>query len=139
MALGKKSSSLFSLSAFKSTVAAAAEFESNDFVQNSVAGFVAHDTSLWLPYPGPQRRVGFSSFVHKNTHYDGGWEAEGIENILGGGGYAVFASDFDDPGATLNATYEGITFVDARSPLWGMCFCVCAQRCNIFGTSSKYS
>ena len=63
-----------------------------------------------------------TKFVHKNTHYDGGWEAEGIENILGGGGYAVFASDFDDPGATLNATYEGITFVDARSPLWGMCF-----------------
>ena len=60
--------------------------ESTEFLHSQTLGMGQHDWVLWQPFTGSERRSGFSSVVHKRTHYDGGREPEG----LGGMGQGAF-------------------------------------------------
>ena len=92
--------------------------ESTDFVQSQTIGMGQQDWVLWLPFPGSERRTGFSSVVHKRTHYDGGLEPEGLGGMCNS--LVNTLDPVDDPGAVTNVTTDAVTFVNHGAILWGI-------------------
>ena len=93
-------------------------FDGTTFAHNQAAFLGADDGYGFLAYPGPERRSGYSSLVHKNAHYDGGNSAGVAWGIMPSNYMALDPND--DPDAVHNVTYDGSTLVDHNAVLWGM-------------------
>ena len=94
--------------------------ESTEFLHSQTLGMGQHDWVLWQPFTGSERRSGFSSVVHKRTHYDGGREPEGLGGMVNSAHNTL--DPVDDPGAVTNVTTDGVTFVNHGAILWGISF-----------------
>lgn len=90
-------------------------FESSVFIQNSANDAAAHDGYFWddLGGLGPGKRTGFTSLVHTDTFYDGGYSTEGLVSSVSGLTYFIIdGASPDEPDATWNATLTGVTYQD---------------------------
>ena len=95
-------------------------YEDVDFVQNHASLMHANEMALMFPYPGSERRVGFSSVLYKSCHWDGGYESEGLSGVTPGSQPWIDADTNDHPAAVTNVTFDGATFVDHGAVLWGI-------------------
>ena len=90
-------------------------WESSTFIQNSAASDIAHDGYYWddLSGLGSDKRVGFTSLVHTDTLYDGGYSTEGlVSSILTLTAFTIAGASPDEPDATWNVTLTGVTCQD---------------------------
>ena len=91
--------------------------EDTDFVQNQ-ATFAQHDMYGWYEYEGAQPWAGRSSYVLRSSHYEGGFELEGLVAMCPSFFVELLASD--SPNSVMDVTYENNTFVDHGGLVWGI-------------------
>ena len=90
--------------------------EDTDFVQNQ-ATFAQHDMYGWYEYEGAQPWAGRSSYVLRSSHYEGGFELEGLVAMCPS--TIIDLNIKDSPNSAMDVTYDSYTFVDHGTIVWG--------------------
>ena len=89
--------------------------EETDFVQNQAIA-AQHNLHLWIG--GRATTTGRSSYVLRSSHYEGGFELEGISSMIPESFVDVMQED--SRSSVMDVTYDSTTFVDHGTVLWGI-------------------